>query len=454
MRNPADQTSATTPLEASTGAGLDVGSTASASARFSTPPPVQSSPGNESLRYGEPTPPLNPENDPGRDSTNNPSSNPVVSSTFVLSDTDLDDDPPGLYPIGVVCDRLDINPVTLRAWERRYGLISPTRTAKGHRLYSDDDIDRIRSILELVGEGIPISQVARALERREALRAAATQANPSPDDAQASRSSLSHDRTMASAIELDLSNDPAARALFDAIAKLDLDAFHRVLHQLRLRLDWTSLYLDVIPRLYDALLHGIKSDPEAEARLTLIGSWLSGHLLQELQSIQFVYGGPTVIFGVFGSGHRRIPGLILASATARIGLRVVLLDDVVSARALQVLTRHHRPCGLILHVSSQIVRSPQNQQLEDILENCRLTTLLAGNAARGLAQIERQPLELPRDTESRSVVVLPDDTADAIIAISDSLGLSQSAFPDHVLWDQLLHSVHVRRSGSGRSRSA
>ncbi|EFT1002107.1 MerR family transcriptional regulator [Shigella sonnei] len=49
-----------------------------------------------------------------------------------------------LYTIGEVALLCDINPVTLRAWQRRYGLLKPQRTDGGHRLFNDADIDRIR----------------------------------------------------------------------------------------------------------------------------------------------------------------------------------------------------------------------------------------------------------------------------------------------------------------------
>lgn len=71
----------------------------------------------------------------------------------------------GLFPIRHVCAETGINPVTLRAWERRYGLLQPVRTAKGHRLYSAEDIVRIRRIFSLIEEGVAVSQVARVLEQ-------------------------------------------------------------------------------------------------------------------------------------------------------------------------------------------------------------------------------------------------------------------------------------------------
>ena len=70
----------------------------------------------------------------------------------------------GLYPIRHVCAETGINPVTLRAWERRYGLLQPVRTPKGHRLYSAADIDKILRILTLIEEGVAVSQIGRLFE--------------------------------------------------------------------------------------------------------------------------------------------------------------------------------------------------------------------------------------------------------------------------------------------------
>lgn len=60
-----------------------------------------------------------------------------------------------------------INPVTLRAWERRYGLIQPTRTDSGHRLYSQADIEAVRSILGWIERGVAVSKVGRILARTD-----------------------------------------------------------------------------------------------------------------------------------------------------------------------------------------------------------------------------------------------------------------------------------------------
>ncbi|WP_085622314.1 MULTISPECIES: MerR family transcriptional regulator [unclassified Pseudomonas] len=71
--------------------------------------------------------------------------------------------PADLLPMRDVVSLTGINPVTLRAWERRHGLISPQRTEGGHRLYTARDVQRIRDILHWTGNGVPISKVGDIL---------------------------------------------------------------------------------------------------------------------------------------------------------------------------------------------------------------------------------------------------------------------------------------------------
>lgn len=84
----------------------------------------------------------------------------------------------GLYPIRSVAAETGVNPVTLRAWERRYGLIKPQRTPKGHRLYSREDIERIHRILELLARGVAISQVRKLLDEPQPAPPAPTPLAP------------------------------------------------------------------------------------------------------------------------------------------------------------------------------------------------------------------------------------------------------------------------------------
>ena len=87
---------------------------------------------------------------------------PVLQAAASLEREDL-------FPIREVARLTGINPVTLRAWERRYGLIQPTRTESGHRLYSMHDIDRVRSILDWIDRGVAVSKIGKILAKTESL---------------------------------------------------------------------------------------------------------------------------------------------------------------------------------------------------------------------------------------------------------------------------------------------
>lgn len=68
------------------------------------------------------------------------------------------------YSIGDVAERCGINPVTLRAWQRRYGLLKPQRTEGGHRLFDEDDIERIEEIKRWIESGVPVGKVKALIE--------------------------------------------------------------------------------------------------------------------------------------------------------------------------------------------------------------------------------------------------------------------------------------------------
>lgn len=92
-----------------------------------------------------------------------------------MSDTAHADE---LFPIRTVSTLTGVNPVTLRAWERRYGIVQPQRTPKGHRLYSAEDVERIHRVLGLLERGISIGQVRQLLEASGAEEEAAAPRAP------------------------------------------------------------------------------------------------------------------------------------------------------------------------------------------------------------------------------------------------------------------------------------
>lgn len=66
-----------------------------------------------------------------------------------------------LVRIGALSEMAGVSVDVLRSWERRYGLLSPQRTAGGFRLYTEDDVARVRRMQELLAAGLAASEAAR-----------------------------------------------------------------------------------------------------------------------------------------------------------------------------------------------------------------------------------------------------------------------------------------------------
>src|ERR1700739_3317364 len=69
----------------------------------------------------------------------------------------------GVYGISVTSELSGIGPQTLRLYERR-GLLSTSRSDGGTRRYSDDDLERLKRITELVDQGVNLAGIAHILE--------------------------------------------------------------------------------------------------------------------------------------------------------------------------------------------------------------------------------------------------------------------------------------------------
>jgi MerR family transcriptional regulator, light-induced transcriptional regulator len=70
--------------------------------------------------------------------------------------------PPAVLRIGELSRRLGVSDHVLRAWERRYGVLRPVRTAGGFRLYSEADLDRVRRMQAYLAQGLSAAEAARA----------------------------------------------------------------------------------------------------------------------------------------------------------------------------------------------------------------------------------------------------------------------------------------------------
>src|SRR5438067_13709157 len=79
----------------------------------------------------------------------------------------------GVFMISVAAELADMHPQTLRMYEAR-GLIEPKRSPKGTRLYSHEDVERLRRIQEMTAElGMNLAGVERVFELEQKLEAMA-----------------------------------------------------------------------------------------------------------------------------------------------------------------------------------------------------------------------------------------------------------------------------------------
>ena len=69
----------------------------------------------------------------------------------------------GVFGISVVAELVGTGVQNLRAYERR-GLVEPSRTAGGTRLYSEADVSRLRRIAELLAGGLNLAGIAMVLD--------------------------------------------------------------------------------------------------------------------------------------------------------------------------------------------------------------------------------------------------------------------------------------------------
>jgi CheY-like chemotaxis protein len=84
-----------------------------------------------------------------------------------------------IYSIGAVAGMLGVEPATLRAWEERYGVVVPTRSAGGQRIYSRDELEQLRFLVDELQGGATAADAHRLLAGR--LDGAGSLSRPDPD---------------------------------------------------------------------------------------------------------------------------------------------------------------------------------------------------------------------------------------------------------------------------------
>lgn len=231
------------------------------------------------------------------------------------------------YRIKSVSALTGVSAATLRAWERRYDLVVPERTAGGYRLYTDGDVERLRRIKELVDHGYKVSEAIGLVQRGE------RGARAEPPSVEPLR-----DRLHAALLELDRTR---AGELGEALSRLPLEAqMEQVLFPILHRIGamWARGEATIVQEHFaSAFAH--------ERLAAMLESLGAGPV-----------GGPeAVCAGVPGEGHEL--GLLAAAVhLAMRGWRVTYLGPDVPFPELEATLHVRRPalvCASLMRATSE-----------------------------------------------------------------------------------------------------
>jgi MerR family transcriptional regulator, light-induced transcriptional regulator len=115
--------------------------------------------------------------------------------------------------IGELSRRLGVSDHVLRAWESRYGLLQPVRSAGGFRLYSEADESRVRQMQAQLAQGLSAAEAARSVLAEDSQSQADHGRAAGPHRAWPAASELSAGLRQA----LDAFDEPAAQAVLDRL---------------------------------------------------------------------------------------------------------------------------------------------------------------------------------------------------------------------------------------------
>jgi DNA-binding transcriptional MerR regulator len=232
-------------------------------------------------------------------------------------------------PIRTIASLTGVAPVTLRAWERRYGLICPLRTPKGHRLYTPQDVEVIRRALALIERGVPVSRVRDVLDAEPAAREPATARGPWRDYV---------DRMAAAIARFD---EPDLDRVYDEA--LSLYAAEAVTRE---------AVLPLLARLGERW----QKVSGAVAEEHFFATYLRSKLGARLQHRMRYAAGPRIVAACAPGEHHEIGLLLFALEAQLAGLRTVLLGaDTPLADMVVARQRSH---GDAIVISSSLDPAP------------------------------------------------------------------------------------------------
>jgi len=294
----------------------------------------------------------------------------------------------GLYPIRTVSALTGINPVTLRAWERRYGLIRPQRTPKGHRLYTEADIERVHRILELQQQGIPIGQTRRLIDSN-----VAPVHNHAPSDSE------------------DPWGEYRMRAL-EALAGFDLVALESIYN------DALSLFpIDLVhermiaPLARDMTRRSATGDPAELAQAHFLNAFMRNKLGARFHHRASHARGPRLVFAGLPGEWRETELLLLGLAAMDRGYRIVLLGADVPPKAMATAADTARARAVVVFGATRN-RKGLDHDLRELADAVDVPVFVGG------ADAEQQ-----RDAiDGAGAIPLPANTGQALACVYARLG--------------------------------
>ncbi|MFV8834598.1 MerR family transcriptional regulator [Aquisalimonas sp. APHAB1-3] len=280
-----------------------------------------------------------------------------------------------------------VNPVTLRAWERRYGLIRPQRTPKGHRLYTERDIDRINQILVLLDRGIPISQARQVLDEDDTDTAATATETVDPGEDTWS-GFLTRMRT--------------------AVTVYDEQALSECYEEACSLFAPSQVQQHLLAPLYRQFpADGTADDQAARA---FLHSWLRTTLSTRLHHRCRRAAGPRVLLAPMERHADDIPVLLLGLQLIDHGFRTVLLGCAVDTDALATAARQSGAESVVLWTGGETAGSTALDRLA-----AEVPVFIAGNT------------DSLQGNGERLTLVDGDDTAAAVRAVDAHHNQRQSA---------------------------
>lgn len=286
-----------------------------------------------------------------------------------------------LYPIREVSRLTGVNSVTLRAWERRYGLIRPRRTPKGHRLYARDDIERIERVLQWLNRGVPVSQVRELLEQPETVEAPAPSAGDWPSQRQ---------------------------QLVAAVEALDLHRLEALFNQSLALYPVTTCLQELWQPVVHELEEGWDDHLGAILQRRTLEAFLRTRIGTRLYHANSMSTGPLVLITALPDDPGILWVLLSALAASDQGFRVQLFDVALPFSEIPLAMERFK-AGALLLCSGKAERADLiRRQLPRLAEQLDVPLALCGPAARIRAG----------DLEPTPVEALGDDLPQAITRLS------------------------------------